>query len=251
MKIDTFEELTSHAENADFTGWDVSYLTGRWAESFVSWDYRQIVTEHLHLASSLLDMGTGGGEFLASLNPLPRKVCATEAYEPNVAIAKDRLNPLGVVVFAVEHDEELPFPEETFDLIINRHESFVPYEVARILRHGGMFITQQVGGQDNITLNRMLQYNVVQGYSDWSLSKAAEQLRQVGFTISREEEEYPDIHFLDVGAVIYYLKVIRWQIPDFSVQEYQNPLRRIDDHIRQHGRLTVQSHRFLVVAEKP
>jgi len=33
-------------------------------------------------------MGTGGGEFLASLAPLPMHTSATEAYPPNVEIAR-------------------------------------------------------------------------------------------------------------------------------------------------------------------
>ncbi len=76
---------------------------------------------------------------------------ATEAWEPNVDVAGARLRPLGVTVVSVEAapdnvdqtpDERrgrLPFPSESFDLVVNRHESFVAGEVARVLRPGGRF----------------------------------------------------------------------------------------------------------------
>lgn len=40
----------------------------------------------------MLDMGTGGGEFLAMLRPFPKKVCATEGYEDG-AIGDDPVCP--------------------------------------------------------------------------------------------------------------------------------------------------------------
>ena len=55
-------------------------------------------------AATMLDMGTGGGEFLFSLHPLPKTVYATEGYKPNVPIARQRLEPLGVKVVYFEED---------------------------------------------------------------------------------------------------------------------------------------------------
>jgi len=102
---------------------------------------------------SLLDMGAGGGEFLASLMPLPIHTCATEGYEPNVSVARTLLQPLGVKVFRYEDDDNLPFDDEEFELIINRHESYSPKEVFRLLKPGGYFITQQVGVKNDSKLS--------------------------------------------------------------------------------------------------
>ena len=88
---------------------------------------------------SLLDMGTGGGEFLSLLQPLPPNTYATEGYAPNVPIAKERLESLGVKVYAIIDDDEnanLPFEDNQFDLIINKHESYTPNEIFRILKGG-------------------------------------------------------------------------------------------------------------------
>lgn len=93
------------------------------------------------------DAGYGNrrGELLSRLRPFPEIVCATEAYAPNVPIAKERLEPLGVRVMAIQDDNSLPFGDAGFDLVLNKHESFSPTEVRRILRPGGTFLTQQVG----------------------------------------------------------------------------------------------------------
>jgi SAM-dependent methyltransferase len=150
----TYEEQIEAAEAAAFQGWDFSYLTGRWLEREPHWSYEAIMREALVGVGSLLDMGTGGGEFLASLAPLPADTAATEGYAPNVPLARQRLAPLGIEVAAMSDDDALPFADGRFDLVINRHEFYDPIEVYRVLKPGGLFITQQVGGQDNIELNK-------------------------------------------------------------------------------------------------
>ena len=77
-------------------------------------------------------------------------------YEPNVPIAKRKLSPLGVDVFEIKDDKDLPFTESEFEVIINRHESYAPDEVRRILQPSGFFITQQVGEKNDIDINHLL-----------------------------------------------------------------------------------------------
>ncbi|KAF6591680.1 SAM-dependent methyltransferase, partial [Paenibacillus sp. EKM208P] len=66
----------------------------------MDWSYASKAFALIHSSKAMLDMGTGGGELLSRLRPFPEIVCATEAYAPNVPIAKARLEPLGVRVMA-------------------------------------------------------------------------------------------------------------------------------------------------------
>jgi hypothetical protein len=98
-----YPELLRHLTsefNRPSTGWNFSCLKGRMEEqlNLLPWDYEATVRSLLLNARGLLDMGTGSGEFLASLSPLPPDTCATEGWAPNIAIARQRLGPLGVTV---------------------------------------------------------------------------------------------------------------------------------------------------------
>ena len=241
-----------HAEETEpFEGWDFSHLQGRMHEDQLSWDYTSIVREALPDAASLLDMGTGGGEFLSSLEPLPPNTRATEGYAPNVPVARARLEPLGIQVHEIRADDRLPLPDETFALVINRHESYDPAEVRRVLRPGGRFITQQVGGKDGTDLNKLLKApNPDFGMPDWDLEHARAHLETVGFKVIKAAEEFPLTSFTDVGAIVYYLKAIPWQIPDFTVNRYSDRLEELERRVRAGGAFEVRSHRFLLVAEK-
>ncbi|MCB2210156.1 methyltransferase domain-containing protein [bacterium] len=214
------------------------------------WDYPALVRSHFPGVHSLLDQGTGGGELLGSLAPLPPDTHATEAYPPNQPIAQARLAPLGVSVHAIEDDAHLPFEDNAFDLIINRHEFFDAQELYRLLKPGGRFVTQQVGGLDNLELNQILDNEQTFPYHRWGLADALTQLYEAGLTVSRAEKAALRTSFLDIGAVIYYLKVIAWQVEGFDVEQHLEQLVAIHNIIERQGAFLTTAHRFLVLAQK-
>jgi SAM-dependent methyltransferase len=245
-----FEGLVAEAMGQEFSGWDFSFMDGRWREDPPTWDYRTMILARVRRAASLLDMGTGGGEFLASLPHLPAETSATEGYPPNLPLARRRLEPLGVRVEPPLPGGRLPFADAGFDVVINRHEAYVPTEVRRVLRSGGRFLTQQVGGRDNIRLNQLLGAAGARQYADWDLGRAVDELEEAGLRITDAREEFPETVFVDVGAVVYYLKAVPWQIDGFSVDEYREPLLALHQMMQADGGLVVTSHRFLVEAER-
>ena len=232
-----------------FCGWDFSYITdtGRMQSELLPWSYGSMVAPLLRRAETMLDMGTGGGEFLSKLRPLPPSVYATEAYQPNVPIAKGRLEPLGVTVVPIQDDDALPFEDGNFDLIINRHESYSPQEVRRILADNAVFLTQQVGGMDCIQINEALGAPFHE-YADWNLEAALQQLRENNFRILFGKEHFSVQRFYDIGALFYYLQAIPWQIPDFTIDAYLEKLYSIHQQIETNGYFDVKQHRFVIKA---
>ncbi len=236
-----------------FSGWDFSYLDGRWVEdwSALTWDYRAAIEARLPQTRSLLDLGTGGGEFLASLEPLPADTCATEGYAPDVLIARKRLEPLGVRVYEIAEDLLLPLEHERFELVIDRHEAYLPREVLRILKPGGLFLTQQVDGGDHYEdLHQLLGASICHIRPEWHLSYAVNELEDAGFEILEQTEAWPVTRFSDVGAIVYYLKAIPWQISDFSVEKYWPVLQKVHQQIQRDGFVEVRGHYFFIVAQK-
>lgn len=245
-----FEQLIAEALHQEFSGWDFSFLANRWQEAPTSWNYPEIVRSHIKPEYAMLDMDTGGGEVLSSFMPLPQNTYATEGYVPNVPVAKNRLEPLGVKIVQVWGNDIPPFQDGYFNLVTNRHGSFLAHELQRILKPGGLFITQQVGGENNFKLNQLLQEKPEFIYSHWTLNLAVQQLTDAGFQILEQKNEYPETTVLDIGALVFHLKVIQWQITDFSVEKYHDKLVEIHNMIQEQGSLKIRSHRFLIVARK-
>lgn len=247
----SFEELVEEALAQEFSGWDFSWMRGRYYESEPFWNYRQMVIDRMRGITSMLDMGTGGGEFLASLPGLPQATFATESYPPNIPVATQRLHPLGVKVETVQDGQNLPLPDAMFDLVINRHEYYDAEEVKRILKPGGIFLTQQVGPRNCVELNQYLGAPIDANVAHWKLDQEIGALEQAGFSVLQSHEQVMESNFYDIGAVVFYLKVIEWQIEGFTVAKYEQRLRDIHEHIEKQGAFFATEQRFLIEAKKP
>ncbi|MEZ4555928.1 MAG: hypothetical protein R2854_05660 [Caldilineaceae bacterium] len=110
----TFEQLLAAAQQEEFSGWDFTRYADRWTEAAPTWDYAGLVRAAVAHADALLDMDTGGGEFLAALAPLPPMTVATENYPPNIPLAQARLEPLGVQVLFRRTTSIRPLPTAHF-----------------------------------------------------------------------------------------------------------------------------------------
>lgn len=236
-------------EKESFRGWDFTRLDGRWEDEKLPWSYKDLVNTYLKHEHQLLDMGTGGGEFLLTLGHPYKKTAITEAWEPNVELCKDTLEPLGICVKEVKEDEKLPFKDDTFDIIINRHESYDMKEVKRILKHKGIFITQQVGGKNNEFLSNKLIHNFKSLYPDLNLTIQKGEFSNHDFTILYENEYFPYQRFYDVGAIVYYAKIMEWEFPEFTVDKCFNKLCDLQRILMNQGYIESFEHRFIILCE--
>ncbi|WP_432667451.1 class I SAM-dependent methyltransferase [Wukongibacter baidiensis] len=236
-------------ENREFRGWDFSHLDGRLKEEKLPWDYRSIICKYLNKDKLLLDMGTGGGEFLLSLQHTYTNTSVTEGWKPNLKLCKETLEPLGITVQQVFNDNKLPFDDDTFDIVINRHEEYNAKEVKRILKDDGIFITQQVGGKNNEKLSKFLITNFESDVLAFELNKEVSKFKNLDFTILYENEYFPSLKFFDVGAIVYFAKIIVWEFPNFSVERCFNQLCELENRLKKNGYVESLEHRFIIVAK--
>ena len=98
MNAEQLVKIWKHEEEqAHIHGWDFSHIEGRYEEETdLPWDFKAIIQSYLHKDSKLLDIDTGGGEFLLSLGHPYENTAATEGYPPNVELCRQELLPLGI-----------------------------------------------------------------------------------------------------------------------------------------------------------
>lgn len=250
MNYSKLKEVWKKEEEAIFKGWDFSYLENRWDDEELPWNYEEILKKYLRSDYKLLDMGTGGGEFLLSLNHPYNNTSVTEMWVPNVELCKQKLEPLGIEVKQVFNYCQLPFKDNTFDIIINRHESFDINEVRRILKSNGIFITQQVGGKNNEILSKALIKGFKPLYSNNTLDNNIKKLENNLFEILYANEYFPYLRFKDIGAIVYFAKIIEWEFPNFSVENCFEELCKLNEDINVNGYVESIEHRYIIVSRK-
>ena len=130
-----------------------------------SWDSRTTAGSYEHLEplavavgrvdvrpERVLDVGCGTGEttlFLAREFPLAgiRGVDLSEEMVRR-ATRKIGLDPSARVSFRVGDGSALPWPDRSFDLVVQVNVPLFPEEVARVLREGGEFVSVSTLGRD-------------------------------------------------------------------------------------------------------
>ena len=223
----SFEDLVAEAEAAPVEGWDFSWLEGRATEQRPSWGYQRLMAARLATARAGLDIQTGGGEVLAGADRLPPVMAATESWPPNLAKATRLLRPRGVVVVADSDDPPLPFADAAFDLVTSRHPVRTHWtEIARVLEPGGTYLSQQVGPRSVFELSEHFlgpqpEAALYARHPDKARSGAAE----AGLEVLDLRYEELRTEFLDIGAVIYFLRKVIWIVPGFTVATHLDRLR--------------------------
>ncbi len=234
-------------------GWDFSGFAGRITEEPIPWDFTTLARDALGTATALLDMGTGGGEHLLSLAPgLPDDTTATEGWAPNIPVARRNLGPAGIDVaeYDADADPRMPFADQRFDLVYNRHEAFDAGEVHRVLRPGGVFLTQQVCGDEFGELYEM--FGTPNDDGGIVLSKVRAQVEAAGLEVEDSAEWYGVSTYADVETLVEFLSLTPWYVPeDFTVDRYADTLLALHDRTQRGQPLTFTTGRFWLRAVRP
>jgi len=251
MYPDKLIETWKSEERHPFYGWDFSYLDGRMIEDQAPWSYSSRAAELMQQATAVIDLGTGGGErFLKLRDYWPEKVVVTEDYPPNFRLASERLASLGVrVVDTVLTDyDPMPFSDNEFDLILNRHSGFNSREVGRILAPRGAFLTQQIHGLWAYDL--LAAFDVKPQWPESNLDKYMPSLKAAGLTIANTQEWTGQIAFTDVGAIVYYLKAVPWLVPGFGVDPHLAYLLALQRRLENGEGLAFVAKKYIIEAYK-
>ena len=141
-RIQHTERLRPYVERARrMRGWALEYDSPTKLGPGPPWDYELRARELLEGARSVLDLGTGGGEFFAGVCDGYRGLAvATEEWAPNVPVAASRLSAAGIPVVHAS-SEHLPFADGSFDLLLDRHEALDPEDAGRVVARGGHVLT--------------------------------------------------------------------------------------------------------------
>ncbi len=246
-----YNHIRSEEARAKIHGWDFSHIEGRYEEeNDLPWDYKSEILTRLTPDMKILDIDTGGGEFLLSLNHPYENTCAMEGYKPNAELCDRTLTPLGVH-FKEGNADKIPFEDESFDMVITRHGDFDALEIRRVLKKGGIFLTQQVGAYNDRELVHLLQNeNAPVPFPEQTLEIAKRKFENAGFCTLQAKEHFGCIRFFEIGALVWFARIIEWEFVDFSVDKCLPQIENAQRQIEKDGSVSGRTHRFLLICQK-
>lgn len=218
------------------------------------WDYADTARAYLAPDSHVLDIGTGGGERFLALADSFRSGVGIDASPEMIATAQENLPPAlaSKISFAVMPAQRLTFPSASFDVVLNRHAPVEATEVARVLRSGGLSITQQVGAGN--TANICAVFGCTPGGTYTSdPTQTPEALRAAFIDASCRivaEAEY-DVRawFLDVESLLFWLQAV--PLPEgFAIERHWRQVDTIVGVYTTGRGIETNEHRTLLIVRK-
>jgi SAM-dependent methyltransferase len=241
-------ELRRVVERArNFSGWSFPDVEMQILDE-APWDYEALARDYARRATSIVDLGTGGGELferVASAATQAQRV-ASEEWHVNAPVAARRLCPLGIDVVHAQ-SECPPFRDAAFDLVLSRHEAIAPREIARILAPGGIFLTQQVANDDWRELDAFFPERTV--FPD-HYRIYQDELRSAGFDV-QARSHVGRLAFGSVADVAFMLLASPWDLPGFDPLASVDALLALEDATRTDDGIVLTYARYLLIARKP
>lgn len=234
-------------------GWDFSKIDKRTKTVGKKWDFLEIVKNYVSNETILLDIGTGGGKKLLEVAKSVEKAYGIDNSRSMITTANRNLRKAKMlnVKFKLADARKLPFPEESFDVVMCRQAPFYSEEVFRVLKSHGVFLTQQVGEEDKQNIKEVFGRGQSFGEKPGSfMSKCVQELKHAGFEISRKDAYNATEYYADMADLIFLLRNTPL-IPDFDIEKDQKYLEEIEKKYKTKNGIKTNSFRFLIICKKP
>ena len=234
-------------------GWDFSRIQA--SRDPVPWYYGEVVRRYLKPTDTVLDTGTGGGEKFLSLAPFYGRGVGIDVDRQMIEVAQNRLTPLLMerVSFEVMSVDNLRFPDESFDAVLNRHSLVNPEQIVRVLRPGGVFITQQIGPRNAQNVIRVFGCTAGGQYRarpDQDVDSLAAAFASLGCAIVTRAEYDVPYFYHDIESFVFWLKAV--PIPeDFDMQRHWPHVMQILAESTTLRGIKTNEHRVLLIVRKP
>jgi SAM-dependent methyltransferase len=233
-------------------GWDFSQV--RVDRDPVPWKYVDVVRRYLESCSRVLDIGTGGGEEFLSLAPYFGFGTGIDSDPAMIQVAKENTPPSLIerVSFKVMQAEALGFPDNFFDVVLNRHTPVFPGEIIRVLRPDGVLITQQVGSNNTKNICSVFRCGPGGEYKQdptQDIQRLVDAFVKAGCEIIDRESYDVRCWFCDVESFVFWLKAV--PIPeDFDIERHWQEVDRIITEYSTPKGIETNEHRELLIVRK-
>ncbi len=232
-------------------GWDFSKVKCETVGD--SWDFYGEVKERCKPSHILLDVGTGGGENVLNIASAAKLLVGIDNSNGMIEKAHSNLRKSDIqnVEFLQMDSEALMFPHEHFNIASSCHAPFIASELAKVMKQGAFFLTQQVSEHDKLNLKEAFGRGQCFGERDGTLKeKYMRELISAGFEVVQVREYDVTNYYSTTEDLIFLLKHTPI-IPNFGEEEEDfNILQKFIKANSYEKGIRTNSKRFMIIAVK-
>ncbi len=174
-------------------GWDFSSIKCKMIDNSHFQYFNEINKECKE--KIILDIGTGGGEKILNNIKNAKLIIGTDFSKEMIKRAQENSKARNDVMFFEMDSNEIKFPTGFFDIVSARHTPFNTNEVFRVLKNGGILISEQVDEDDCIDLKKI--FGRGQGFAKKIKQREQDKINLINSGIN-------DFEFYDIVQDEYY-----------------------------------------------
>jgi SAM-dependent methyltransferase len=232
-------------------GWDFSDM--QITRDPIPWDYVDLVRRYLQPTSDVLDIGTGGGEVFLSLAPSFGRGVGIDIDPTMIQVAHENTPPSmkDRISFRVMQAKDLQFPDDSFDVVLNRQSTIIVAPIVRVLRPEGVFITQQVGRRNSLNILTAFGWGPESFGAGWwqEMSALVEAFEQHGCAMVARAEYDVRTWFRDVESPLFWLNSV--PLPEtFDLEAHWPGVQRFMTQHHTPAGFESNEHRELLIVRK-
>ena len=204
--------------------------------------------------ANVLDLGCGLGDVALKMGAKADEVIGVDVSQVALAHAQKKQGQVSNVRFQHADANKLPFPTETFDLVVSRRGPATDSmktlrEACRVLRKGGLLMELTIGEEDKHNIAQIFKrgqmYNVKQKVT---VSKTR-MLQRAGFKVVSARDYLATEIFHSLDDLLNRLKSAPI-IPKFDARKDKAYLERVEKELKTPRGIETEIHRVILIAQK-
>jgi SAM-dependent methyltransferase len=138
-----------------------------------------------------------------------------------------------------------------FDVVLNRHADVVVAEIVRVLRPGGLFITQQVAARNTLNILAAFGWTPESFGPGWyqPVAALAADFEAAGCRVLAQGMYDVRYWFLDVPSLLFWLTAVPLPEPFDLARHWRGVNRILEAHTTPRG-IETNEHRELLIVRK-
>lgn len=140
-------------------------------------------------------------------------------------------------------------PDESVNVLLSRGDFGDYIEACRVLKKGGFFLCERVGGDSSRALAEYLTPNSRPPIA-LNLENELPKMQAAGFRVMFRSQAYSIVRFTGLAALLRHIEQNPSLFPKFSAESAAPRLQKLNEDLNTRGFIPDRDHKFILIGKK-
>lgn len=220
--------------------------------------YVSTVLTALKPAMKILDVGCGTAHIIQELaaNRKTSEHVGLDVSNAMLKLAKENCERFHNIGLVLGDGLILPFPNETFDIVITRLAEYSPREAYRVLKKGGVFFECSLGPEADKEISEFFPERIEtenfffpNNLNEWK-QEVAEPIERIGFVVSEVQDYKENDYYSNEDELMDLIEMVPL-VKDFDRKKDRKLVKKLAEKYGEKKGIRITWHYYILMATRP